>query len=171
MLDAGVRIELLKLRNIWLDQYLMWEKLKEKGWTLLPSAVNKRTNLGTTNIQRIDLALEMGSTDIISPIHCLTSLKIAAELWCHQVTFSGTCVCLLFWECLTLFYSLWRGDHLWAQGGAGKSFDNEAAQRRVNRVFEGPHWCFSVSYQVGCHQGMKQMPVCTKMFLSNDISK
>ena len=37
-------------------------------------------NLGTTNPQRIDVALKWQSCDVISPMHCLTSLKIVAEL-------------------------------------------------------------------------------------------
>ena len=32
-------------------------------------------------------------------VHCLTSLKILAELWCHPGTFSSTCLWLLFLEC------------------------------------------------------------------------
>ena len=49
-------------------------------WGTQPSVVNKIFNLGTTNTQSIDLALKMQSCDIISPMHCLTSMKIAAEL-------------------------------------------------------------------------------------------
>ena len=30
------------------------------------------------------------------PTHCLTSLEIVAELWCHIGTWSAKCVCLLF---------------------------------------------------------------------------
>ena len=36
-------------------------------------------------------------------MHCLTSLKFVAELWCHPGTFSATCICLLILECSTLF--------------------------------------------------------------------
>ena len=42
-------------------------KLIEKGWALQPSVVNKGVNLGTTNAQRINLALKMHSHDVISP--------------------------------------------------------------------------------------------------------
>ena len=44
-------------------------------------------NLGTTNSQRIDEALKVQSCDVISPKHSLTSLKILAELGCHQDIF------------------------------------------------------------------------------------
>ena len=68
-----------------------------------PSLVNKSFNLPTTNAQRIDLTLNVWSCDIISPMLCLTSLNILAELWCHQGPFSATYVCLLLLECPTLF--------------------------------------------------------------------
>ena len=48
---------------------------------VLATAVeNMSINLGTTNAQRIDLALKIWSCGVISPMHCLTSLKIVAEL-------------------------------------------------------------------------------------------
>ena len=47
------------------------------------------------------------SHDVISPMHCLTSLKIEAELWCHPGTFGANCVGLLFLECPTLFFLIW----------------------------------------------------------------
>ena len=37
-------------------------------------------HFGTTNADRIDLALKMWSCDGIIPKHCLTSQKIVAEL-------------------------------------------------------------------------------------------
>ena len=55
-------------------------KLIEKGWALQPAVVNESINLGTTTAQRIDLALKVRSHNVISPMHCLTSLKILAEL-------------------------------------------------------------------------------------------
>ena len=62
-------------------------------------------NLVTTNPQRIDLALKVQSWNGISPMHCLTSLKILAELRCHEGTLGATCVFLLFWECQLWFRS------------------------------------------------------------------
>ena len=50
------------------------------GWAHQRSVVNKSINSGTTNTHRIDLPLKIHSCDIISPMFCLTSLKIAAEL-------------------------------------------------------------------------------------------
>ena len=47
----------------------------------------------------------MRSCDVISPMHCLTSLKIVAESWCHQGTCGATCFWWLFLECLKLW--LW----------------------------------------------------------------
>ena len=44
------------------------------------SLVNKSIKLGTTNPQRIDLALKWQGCDVISPMHCLTSLKKVAGL-------------------------------------------------------------------------------------------
>ena len=49
-------------------------------WALQASTVNKSINLGTTNAQGIDMALKMGSHDINSAMHYLTSLNIMAEL-------------------------------------------------------------------------------------------
>ena len=88
-------------------QIMLNAKLIEQGWALQPSLVNKRINLGTTSAQIINLALKERSSDVIRPMHCLTSLKILAELRCHQGTFSAASVCLLFLECPTLFYELW----------------------------------------------------------------
>ena len=45
-----------------------------------PLFVEMSSSLGTTNDQRIDVALKMQSCDVISTMHCLTSLKIVAEL-------------------------------------------------------------------------------------------
>ena len=45
-----------------------------------PSLVNKSFNLPTTNAERIDLTLNVRSCDIISPMLCLTSLYMLAEL-------------------------------------------------------------------------------------------
>ena len=59
---------------------------------------------GATSPQRIDQALKVRDCDVVSPKHCLTSLKIAVELQCHEGTFSATCLCLLFLECPNLFY-------------------------------------------------------------------
>ena len=81
-------------------------KLIEYDWALQPAEVNKSINLGTINPQRIDLALKRQSCDVISPMHCLTCLKKVAELGCHQVTFGANLICLLFWECSTLFNKL-----------------------------------------------------------------
>ena len=47
------------------------------------------------------------SHHVIIPMHCLTSLKILAELWCHLDTFGANCVGLLFLECPTLFFLIW----------------------------------------------------------------
>ena len=71
-----------------------------------PTVVNKSINLGTTNPRSFDLALKVRSCIIINPMHCQTSLKKVAELWCHQGTFAA-CLCLLFLECPTLLYKLW----------------------------------------------------------------
>ena len=77
-----------------------------------------------------ELTLKMRSHDVISHMHSLTSLKIVAELSCHQGTFSATCVCLLFGACLTLFnYLIFfpgmaEGHLLLEQGG------QQAAQHR-----------------------------------------
>ena len=54
--------------------------LVEKDCPVQPSVVNKSLNLGTTNTDRIDLALKFLRFDVISPMHCLTSLKKLAEL-------------------------------------------------------------------------------------------
>ena len=42
---------------------------------------------------------------MLSSVPCtvLTSLKVLAELWCHQGTFSATCVCWLLLESRTFF--------------------------------------------------------------------
>ena len=85
---------------------VLLNKVNRKSWTLQPSALNMSIKLGTTNTHRIDLALKMRSCDIISPMHCLTSLSILAELSYDQGTFSATWICLLFRECPTLFCSL-----------------------------------------------------------------
>ena len=45
-----------------------------------PSLVYKSINLGTINAQIIDLALKVQRREIISPMHCLSCLKIVAEL-------------------------------------------------------------------------------------------
>ena len=55
-------------------------KLIELGWALQPALVNKSIHLGNTNTQRIDLAFKEQSCDVISPMHCLTSIKIVAAL-------------------------------------------------------------------------------------------
>ena len=47
---------------------------------LQPTVVNKSFNLRTTNPQKTDLALKRQSCDVISPMHCLSSLKKVAEL-------------------------------------------------------------------------------------------
>ena len=44
-------------------------------------------------------------------MHCLTSLKIVAELWCQLGTFSAFCICWTDLGCPTLFYQLWRKLH------------------------------------------------------------
>ena len=49
----------------------------------------------------------MQRRDSISPIHCLTSLKIVAELWCRQSILYATRVCLLSLACLTVFLQHW----------------------------------------------------------------
>lgn len=49
----------------------------------------------------------MQSRDIISQIHCLTSLRIKAALWCHKCSFVVIYICLLFQSCQTLFKFLW----------------------------------------------------------------
>ena len=48
----------------------------KKGWTLKPSLVSKSINFGTTNAQKIDLALKVRSCQVISPMHRMTCLKI-----------------------------------------------------------------------------------------------
>ena len=78
-------------------------KLMEEGWALQTAVVNKSINLGTTNAHRIGLALKIWSWYVISPMHCLTSLKIMVDLWCHPGCFTAACVCLLFLECPTLY--------------------------------------------------------------------
>ena len=60
------------------DAQLSYSNLIEIGWALQASLVNKSINLGTTNAQRIDLALKVRSRGVISPMHSLTSLKILA---------------------------------------------------------------------------------------------
>ena len=60
----------------------------------------------TTNTQRIDLDVEVLSHVVISPMHCLTSLEVLAELWCHQGTFSATCVC---WRAQPHSFNFWLG--------------------------------------------------------------
>ena len=52
----------------------------EYRWVLQLVVVNKNVKLGTTNAHRMYLALKIHSWDAISPMHCLTSLKIVAEL-------------------------------------------------------------------------------------------
>ena len=47
-----------------------------KVCALQPATENKSINLGTTNLHKIDMALKIVSCDIISPVHCLTNLKI-----------------------------------------------------------------------------------------------
>ena len=72
------------------------------NWIRLGTPACFSKNLGTPNAHGIDLALKVWSCDIISPMHCLTSPKMVAELWCHQGTFGKTCICLPFLECPTL---------------------------------------------------------------------
>ena len=55
-------------------------KLIEKGWALQPSVINKGINLGTTNAHKIDLDLKVQSRKVMSPMQCLASLEILAEL-------------------------------------------------------------------------------------------
>ena len=55
-------------------------KYRKANWVLQPSQVIKSINLGATNAQRIDLGLKVQSRDVTSLMHCLTSLKIVAEL-------------------------------------------------------------------------------------------
>ena len=55
-------------------------KAKQVRGKLRPSLVDISFNLGTTNTQRIDLALKVRSCDVISPMHGLTSLNILAVL-------------------------------------------------------------------------------------------
>ena len=62
--------------------------------------------LGTTKAPRINLAQKVRNCEFINPMHCPTSLKMVAELWCHQGTFSAICLCLLLLECPTLFHKL-----------------------------------------------------------------
>ena len=50
---------------------------------------------------------KMWSSDIISPLHSLTSLSIVAGLWCHSGTFGATWVCKLVLKSPPLFFSLW----------------------------------------------------------------
>ena len=45
----------------------------------------KEYQLGTTNAQKIGLALKICNCDVISPISYLVSLKVVAELWCHPL--------------------------------------------------------------------------------------
>ena len=45
--------------------------------------------MGTTNPQRIDMALKWQGCDVISHMHCPTSLKKVAGLWCHQNPFGA----------------------------------------------------------------------------------
>ena len=54
--------------------------LIKQGWALQLSLVNQSINLGTTNAQRFYLALKVQSYDVITPIYCLTSLMILAEV-------------------------------------------------------------------------------------------
>ena len=55
-------------------------KLSELSWALQPALVKMSINFGTTNAQRIYLALKVRSCDIISPMLCLTRMNIVAEL-------------------------------------------------------------------------------------------
>ena len=80
MLKSRVRISASLTGKV---RIIFEPKLIEYDWALHPSAVNKSINLGTTNAQRIDLALKIRSRDVISTMICLTTLKIVAELQCH----------------------------------------------------------------------------------------
>ena len=69
---------------------VLYNKLDNVGWFEakvnrmklgIPAAiVKKNINLGTRNTLRIDLAQKQWSHDIISRVHCLTSLRTVAEL-------------------------------------------------------------------------------------------
>ena len=63
-------------------QLRLWfvAKLIEQGRAFQPALVNKSINSGTTSNHKIDLALKIQSSDVISPMHCRTSLKIVAEM-------------------------------------------------------------------------------------------
>ena len=58
----------------------MYPMLIKQGWALQLSLVNQSINLGTTSAQRFYLALKVQSYDVITPIYCLTSLMILAEV-------------------------------------------------------------------------------------------
>ena len=67
----------------------------------------------------------MRSCDVISPMHCLTSLKIVAELSCRPGTFSvTTCICLLFLKCPTILLTLafWTGSKFFLHHNQPPSF-------------------------------------------------
>ena len=59
--------------------YLIHEEKKKH---IRKEVIMNRTsiNLGTTNPQRIALSLKVRCCDVISPMHCLTNLKVVAEL-------------------------------------------------------------------------------------------
>ena len=77
LLDVDVDVEIRQGIKDALNQdgHILLTKLIESGWALQSSVGNKIFNLGTTNANRIDLALKMRSCDIISPC----SLKIVAD--------------------------------------------------------------------------------------------
>ena len=54
--------------------------LIEKGWALQPALVNQSIDLRTTCVSSIDTAVKVCSCNFISPVHCLTSLKIEVGL-------------------------------------------------------------------------------------------
>ena len=61
-------------------------------WALQHGVLKRSINFATTSPHIIDLALKNQSCDVISPMHSLTSLKMA-ELWCPLGAFSATETC------------------------------------------------------------------------------
>ena len=78
-----------------------------KGWEFPPAAVDKSFNLRTTSTHRIDHAIIIRRSDVISSMHCLTILKTLTVLWCFQGSFQCNLRLLLFQECATSFLKLW----------------------------------------------------------------
>ena len=152
----------------------IWLKSLTLQFCTPPCCCKKHYQLGDAHT--IDLGLKLWSCDVISPLHCMTGMKVVTELWCHPGTFIATCIFLLFLESSILFYQLWplAGSPTNVWPGSWKGFwlkvklGGELWEEHLVRTIEGEmkyvdENCYDVTEFKGELKNWTKKPVFIKM--------